>query len=93
MLLLADALWADIESEPQHWGRGDWIHGRTLELLDYNGLATDLLATGARVEAFSHHHQQVSSSVSYAPEHVVSKYKQVVVKMTVGLDIRDDLYT
>lgn len=70
---------ADIEFEPQHWGRGDWIHGRTLELLDHSGLATDLLATGVRVDAFSHHHQQVSSSVAYVPEHVVSKYKQVVV--------------
>ncbi|KAI7881169.1 hypothetical protein K492DRAFT_177357 [Lichtheimia hyalospora FSU 10163] len=68
----------DIEFEPQHWGRGDWIHGRTLELLDHSGLATDLLATGARVETFSHHHQQVSSSVAYAPEHVVTKYKHLL---------------
>ncbi|KAI9310941.1 FAD binding domain-containing protein [Dichotomocladium elegans] len=69
----------DVEMEPQHWGRGDWIHGRTLEILEYNELADDLLATGAKVEQFSHHNKlQRTTTVSYVPEHVVTKYKHIL---------------
>ena len=74
----------DIEAEPQHWGRGDWLHGRTLEILDYTGLNTDLLGTGSKVETLAVHHQlpprnQTATagrtSIDFVPESIVTKYK------------------
>lgn len=65
----------DIEFEPQHWGRGDWVHGRTLEILDHSGLATDLLQTGAKVESYAMHHQGHRTCEPFVPESVVTKYK------------------
>ncbi|KAI8139721.1 FAD binding domain-containing protein [Fennellomyces sp. T-0311] len=77
----------DIEAEPQHWGRGDWLHGRTLEILDYTALNTDLLSTGIRVETLAVHNQLPPrnhtatagrSSMDFVPEAVVTKYKHLL---------------
>ncbi|KAI9477701.1 FAD binding domain-containing protein [Zychaea mexicana] len=77
----------DIESEPQHWGRGDWLHGRTLEILDYTGLNTDLLGTGSKVETLAVHHQLPPrnhtatagrTSMDFVPESIVTKYKHLL---------------
>ncbi|KAG2218390.1 hypothetical protein INT45_011578 [Circinella minor] len=77
----------DIEAEPQHWGRGDWLHGRTLEILDYTGLNTDLLGTGSKVETLAVHHQlpprnQTATagrtSIDFVPESIVTKYKHLL---------------
>ncbi|KAG0165907.1 hypothetical protein DFQ28_008157 [Apophysomyces sp. BC1034] len=68
----------DIEFEPQHWGRGDWVHGRTLEILNHSGLADDLLQTGAKVDSFSMHHQGKRTCEPFVPEAVVTKYKHLL---------------
>ncbi|KAI9246290.1 FAD binding domain-containing protein [Phascolomyces articulosus] len=74
----------DIEAEPQHWGRGDWLHGRTLEILDFTGLNTDLLNTGSKVDALAVHHQLPPrnhtatagrTSIDFVPDSIVTKYK------------------
>lgn len=67
---------ADIEYEPNHWGRGDWIHGRTLELLDRAGLSDELLKTGVKVDRLSSYtNGQHKSSMPFVPEKVESKHQ------------------
>ncbi|ORX48056.1 hypothetical protein DM01DRAFT_1310040 [Hesseltinella vesiculosa] len=65
----------DVEFQPNHWGRGDWIHGRTLELLERAGLETELLATGAHVEHIqAYKNGKLVQSSPFVPDTVDSKY-------------------
>ncbi|KAI8393997.1 FAD binding domain-containing protein [Radiomyces spectabilis] len=68
----------DIEFEPQHWGRGDWVHGRTLELLDHVGLGSELLKTGAKVEEFAFHHGKQREYEPVVQDTVISKYRHLL---------------
>lgn len=66
----------DIEHQPNHWGRGDWIHGRTLELLESVGLAKDLLGTGVKVEKLSSFvNGKLQTSMPFVPDEIDSKHK------------------
>ncbi|KAI8390815.1 FAD binding domain-containing protein [Radiomyces spectabilis] len=69
----------DIEYEPNHWGRGDWIHGRTLELLEKADLASELLNTGVKVEKMSSYmNGQLKSSLPFVPDEVESKHQYLL---------------
>ncbi|CDH49781.1 fad binding domain-containing protein [Lichtheimia corymbifera JMRC:FSU:9682] len=69
----------DIEYEPNHWGRGDWIHGRTLELLERAGLADELLKTGVKVDQISSYaNGELQSSIPFVPENVESKHQYLL---------------
>ena len=66
----------DVEYEPNHWGRGDWIHGRTLELLERAGLAEELLSTGVKVDQItSYMNGELQSSIPFVPDEVESKHQ------------------
>ncbi|KAI8365507.1 FAD binding domain-containing protein [Choanephora cucurbitarum] len=66
----------DIETEPNHWGRGDWIHGRTLELLERANLASELLKTGVKVEKMtSYKNGTIQKEIPFVPEDAESKYQ------------------
>ncbi|CAO3647342.1 unnamed protein product [Cunninghamella blakesleeana] len=65
----------DIEFEPNHWGRGDWLHGRTLELLEKAGVQSELLKTGVQVEKINaFNNNKLIQSTPFVPEQVDSKY-------------------
>ncbi|KAI8375785.1 FAD binding domain-containing protein [Blakeslea trispora] len=69
----------DIETEPNHWGRGDWIHGRTLELLERAGLVSELLKTGVKVEKMtSYKNGTVQKEIPFVPEDAESKYQYLL---------------
>lgn len=69
----------DIEYEPNHWGRGDWIHGRTLELLERAGLATELLKTGVKVDKMSSYmNGQLQKEIPFVPEETESKHEYLL---------------
>jgi len=66
----------DIEYEPNHWGRGDWIHGRTLELLERAGLEVELLKTGVKVDKMSSYMNGVlQKEIPFVPEETESKHE------------------
>ncbi len=72
---MADAV-LDIEHEPNHWGRGDWIHGRTLELLERADLASELLETGVKVEKMSSYlNGTLQKEIPFVPEETESKHE------------------
>lgn len=67
---------ADIEYEPNHWGRGDWIHGRTMELLERANLQTELLNTGVKVEKISSYmNGKLEKEIPFVPQETESKYE------------------
>ncbi|KAI9244194.1 FAD binding domain-containing protein [Phascolomyces articulosus] len=69
----------DVEYEPNHWGRGDWIHGRTLELLERAGLAEELLSTGVKVDQItSYMNGELQSSIPFVPDEVESKHQYLL---------------
>ncbi|KAI8989367.1 FAD binding domain-containing protein [Pilobolus umbonatus] len=69
----------DIEYEPNHWGRGDWIHGRTLELLERAGLETELLKTGVKVEKLcSYMNGKLQKEIPFVPEEIESKHEYLL---------------
>ncbi|KAI8637014.1 FAD binding domain-containing protein [Parasitella parasitica] len=69
----------DIEYEPNHWGRGDWIHGRTLELLERAGLEDELLKTGVKVEKMSSYmNGELQKEIPFVPEETESKHKYLL---------------
>ncbi|KAI8148429.1 FAD binding domain-containing protein [Fennellomyces sp. T-0311] len=69
----------DIEYEPNHWGRGDWIHGRTLELLERAGLAEELLSTGVKVDQItSYMNGELQNSIPFVPDEVESKHQYLL---------------
>ncbi|KAG2214455.1 hypothetical protein INT46_007380, partial [Mucor plumbeus] len=69
----------DIEYEPNHWGRGDWIHGRTLELLERAGLEDELLKTGVKVEKMSSYMNGVlQKEIPFVPEETESKHEYLL---------------
>ncbi|KAI9020280.1 FAD binding domain-containing protein [Phycomyces nitens] len=69
----------DIEAEPNHWGRGDWIHGRTLELLEQAGLADELLKTGVKVEKMATYmNGTIQSTMPFVPDQVESKHQYLL---------------
>ncbi|CAO3621842.1 unnamed protein product [Cunninghamella echinulata] len=74
-LLYNDNKRNNIEFEPNHWGRGDWIHGRTLELLEKAGVEKELLKTGVQVEKINaFNNNKLIQSTPFVPEEVDSKY-------------------
>ncbi|KAI8338537.1 FAD binding domain-containing protein [Chlamydoabsidia padenii] len=69
----------DAEFEPNHWGRGDNMHGRTLELLERAGLEDELLTSGARVEKMNtYSNAKLVQSSPFVPDHVDSKYQYLL---------------
>ncbi|KAI7900335.1 FAD binding domain-containing protein [Cokeromyces recurvatus] len=69
----------DIEYEPNHWGRGDWIHGRTLELLERANLETELLKTGVKVEKLSSYmNGKLQKEIPFVPEEIESKHNYLL---------------
>jgi phenol 2-monooxygenase len=70
----------DIEYEPNHWGRGDWIHGRTLELLERAGLESELLKTGVKVDKMSSYmNGKLQKEIPFVPdEETASKYEYLL---------------
>ncbi|KAI9319362.1 FAD binding domain-containing protein [Dichotomocladium elegans] len=69
----------DVEYEPNHWGRGDWIHGRTLELLERAGLAEELLKTGVKVDQISSYaNGEFQSNIPFVPDNVESKHQYLL---------------
>ncbi|KAL7331145.1 hypothetical protein PS15p_203377 [Mucor circinelloides] len=69
----------DIEYEPNHWGRGDWIHGRTLELLERAGLEVELLKTGVKVDKMSSYMNGVlQKEIPFVPEETESKHEYLL---------------
>ncbi|KAI8092316.1 FAD binding domain-containing protein [Gilbertella persicaria] len=69
----------DIEMEPNHWGRGDWIHGRTIELLERAGLESELLKTGVKVEKLtSYMNGQLQKEIPFVPEETESKHQYLL---------------
>lgn len=69
----------DIEHEPNHWGRGDWIHGRTLELLERADLASELLETGVEVEKMSSYlNGTLQKEIPFVPEETESKHEYLL---------------
>ncbi|GAN08664.1 phenol 2-monooxygenase [Mucor ambiguus] len=69
----------DIEYEPNHWGRGDWIHGRTLELLERAGLAVELLKTGVKVDKMSSYmNGRLQKEIPFVPEETESKHEYLL---------------
>ncbi|KAF7726799.1 hypothetical protein EC973_008400 [Apophysomyces ossiformis] len=69
----------DVEFEPNHWGRGDWIHGRTLELLERVGLVDELMKTGVKVEKMSSYsNAKLQRAMPFVPEHVESKHQYLL---------------
>ncbi|KAI9274161.1 FAD binding domain-containing protein [Sporodiniella umbellata] len=69
----------DIEHEPNHWGRGDWIHGRTLELLERANLTSELLDTGVKVEKMtSYLNDKLQREIPFVPEETESKHEYLL---------------
>ncbi|CEG72436.1 hypothetical protein RMATCC62417_07996 [Rhizopus microsporus] len=69
----------DIEYEPNHWGRGDWIHGRTLELLERAGLEIELLRTGVKVDKMSSYLNGIlQKQIPFVPEEIESKHEYLL---------------
>ncbi|KAK4510700.1 uncharacterized protein ATC70_005133 [Mucor velutinosus] len=69
----------DIEYEPNHWGRGDWIHGRTLELLERAGLEVELLKTGVKVDKMSSYmNGLLQKEIPFVPEETESKHEYLL---------------
>ncbi|CEP09864.1 hypothetical protein [Parasitella parasitica] len=69
----------DIEYEPNHWGRGDWIHGRTLELLERAGLEDELLKTGVKVDKMSSYmNGELQKEIPFVPEETESKHEYLL---------------
>ncbi|KAG0163392.1 hypothetical protein DFQ28_011749 [Apophysomyces sp. BC1034] len=69
----------DVEFEPNHWGRGDWIHGRTLELLERVGLVDELMKTGVKVEKMSSYSNgQLQAAMPFVPDQVESKHQYLL---------------
>ncbi|KAI8339566.1 FAD binding domain-containing protein [Chlamydoabsidia padenii] len=65
----------DAEFEPNHWGRGDNMQGRTMELLERAGLEGELMTSGARVDKLSvYNNSKLIKSMPFVPDHVDSKY-------------------
>ncbi|ORZ17871.1 FAD binding domain-domain-containing protein [Absidia repens] len=69
----------DAEFEPNHWGRGDNMHGRTMELLERAGLEEELLQSGARVDNFNiYNNTKMFHSMPFVPDYIDSKYKYLL---------------
>ncbi|KAI8885722.1 hypothetical protein K501DRAFT_245438 [Backusella circina FSU 941] len=69
----------DIEYEPNHWGRGDWIHGRTLELLENAGLHTELLNTGVKVNKMTcYYNGKAEKDMPFVLEETESKHEYLL---------------
>ncbi|RCI02484.1 hypothetical protein CU098_009731 [Rhizopus stolonifer] len=69
----------DIEHEPNHWGRGDWIHGRTLELLERANLSAELLDTGVKVEKMSSYlNGTLQKEIPFVTEETESKHEYLL---------------
>ncbi|KAI8099953.1 FAD binding domain-containing protein [Halteromyces radiatus] len=69
----------DVEFVPNHWGRGDNMHGRTMELLERAGLEEELLTSGARVNKLNtYNNTKLIQSTSFVPDHVDSKYQYLL---------------
>ncbi|KAI9333744.1 FAD binding domain-containing protein [Pilaira anomala] len=69
----------DIEYEPSHWGRGDWIHGRTLELLERAGLESELLKTGVKVDKMSSYmNGKLQKEIPFVLEETESKHEYLL---------------
>lgn len=74
--ILTNLFALDIEYEPNHWGRGDWIHGRTLELLERAGLEVELLKTGVKVDKMSSYmNGHLQKEIPFVPEETESKHE------------------
>ncbi|KAG2234137.1 hypothetical protein INT48_002300 [Thamnidium elegans] len=69
----------DIEYEPSHWGRGDWIHGRTLELLERAGLESELIKTGVKVDKMSSYmNGKLQKEIPFVLEETESKHEYLL---------------
>lgn len=74
--ILTNLFALDIEYEPNHWGRGDWIHGRTLELLERAGLEVELLKTGVKVDKMSSYmNGHLQKEIPFVTEETESKHE------------------